>query len=62
MNEGLNSTLRGATSVMSNEQILQRARCNFTTSTEQRVNFNEQRATSEKLHFKENKKKRKFLW
>ena len=33
--------LQRATSAMSNEQILQRVTSDFTTSNEQRVNFNE---------------------
>ena len=38
------------TSATSNERILQRVTSDFTSSNEQRVNFNEYRATSEKLH------------
>ena len=41
--------LQRATSATSNKQILQQATSDFTTSNEQRVNLNEQRATSEKL-------------
>ena len=41
--------LQRATSATSNERILQRVTSDFTTSEEQRVNFNEYRATSEKL-------------
>ena len=42
--------LQRATSATSNERILQRVTSDFTSSNEQRVNFNEYRATSEKLH------------
>ena len=38
-----------AISTATNEQSLQRVTSDFATSNEQRVNFNEQRATSEKL-------------
>ena len=41
--------LQRATSATSNERILQRVMSDFTTTNEQRVNFNEKRATSEKL-------------
>ena len=41
--------LQRATSATSNEQILQRVTSDFTTSNEQRVNFKEQQAMSEKL-------------
>ena len=41
--------LQRATSTTSKEQILQRVTSDFTTSNEQRVNFKEQRAMSEKL-------------
>ena len=39
--------LQRATSETSNEQMLQVASSDFTTSSDQRVNFNEKRATSE---------------
>ena len=42
--------LQRATSATSNERILQGVTSDFTSSNEQRVNFNEYRATSEKLH------------
>ena len=41
--------MQRAASATSNERILQRVTSDFTTSEEQRVNFNEYRATSEKL-------------
>ena len=41
--------LQRAASAMSNEQILQRVTSDFTTSNKQRVNFNEEQTTSEKL-------------
>ena len=41
--------LQRTTSATINERILQRVTSDFTTSTEQLVNFNEYRATSEKL-------------
>ena len=41
--------MQRTTSATSNEQILQQVTSDFTTSNEQRVNFNEQGAASEKL-------------
>ena len=42
--------LQQATSATSGERISQQVTSDFTLSNEQRVNFNEQRATREKLH------------
>ena len=44
-----NYLLQQATSETSNERILKRVTSDFITSNEQQVNFNEYRATSEKL-------------
>ena len=53
--------LQRATSATSNERILQRVTSDFTTSNEQRVNFNEQRETSEKLRLATNEARKNYL-